>query len=161
MRTRFCTRFRAFALLALIATGTACQTKGGPVYRPSLELQAIQAREFDTDQKTAFAAVISIFQDLGYIVLSADWEAGFITSKSPTQGSFGFVTRIKRYTRATAHIEELRPGRTRIRLNFVETEESSTSYGQAAGHDDPILDAAVYQNAFTKIQEAIFIRSGG
>jgi hypothetical protein len=123
-------------------------------------LQAIQAREFDTNQKTAFAAVISVFQDLGYIVLSADWEAGFVTSKSPTQGSRGFANLVKRYTRATAHIEELRPGSTRIRLNFVETEETSSSYGAAGGHDDPILDPIVYQNAFTKIQEAIFHRGG-
>ena len=49
----------------------------------SLEIQSIQSREFETAKPTAFAAVLSVFQDLGYIVESADKETGFITAKSP------------------------------------------------------------------------------
>ncbi len=40
-------------------------------YKPtktSLELQAFQSKEFDTQKKIAFASTMSVFQDLGSVV---------------------------------------------------------------------------------------------
>ena len=62
-------------------------------------------------------------------------------------------------TSATAFIEELRPGKTKVRLNFVKSKEFSSSYGAKQKQDTPIEDSTVYNNAFVKIKEAIFIRS--
>lgn len=131
-------------------------------YKPtktSMELQAFQAKEFDTSKKIAFASAMSVFQDLGYAITSSDLETGYIAAKSPTQNEVGFGKMIMKDTKATAFIEELRPGKTKMRLNFINTEEWSGAYGAKLVQDHPIEDAAIYNNAFTKIQEAIFIRT--
>jgi len=127
--------------------------------KTSLELQAIQAKEFDAPKKITFASTMSIFQDLGYSITTSDLETGYITAKSPTQNEPGFGKVIMKDTKASAFIEELRPGKTKVRLSFVNTEEWSGSYGGKLVQDSPIEDPTVYNNAFTKIQEAIFIRS--
>ncbi len=127
--------------------------------KTSLELQAFQAKEFDAQKKTAFASTLSVFQDLGYSVTSTDLETGYLAAKSPTQHEVGFGKTIMKDTKATAFIEELRPGKTKIRLSFVKTEEWSGAYGGKLVQEHPIEDALVYNNAFTKIQEAIFIRT--
>jgi hypothetical protein len=131
-------------------------------YKPtktSLELQAFQTKEFETQKKVAFASTMSVFQDLGYSITSSEIETGYISAKSPTQNEVGFGKMIMRDTKATAFIEELRPGKTKVRLNFVNTEEWSGAYGGKLVQDTPIEDPTVYNNAFTKIQEAIFIRT--
>lgn len=131
-------------------------------YKPtktSLELQAFQTKEFETQKKVAFASTMSVFQDLGYSIISSEIETGYISAKSPTQNEVGFGKMIMRDTKATAFIEELRPGKTKVRLNFVNTEEWSGAYGGKLVQDNPIEDPTVYNNAFTKIQEAIFIRT--
>lgn len=127
--------------------------------KTSLELQAFQAKEFDTQKKIAFASTISVFQDLGYAITSSDVETGYIAAKSPTQHQMGFGKIIMKDTKSTAFVEELRPGKTKVRLSFVDSEEWSGSYGAKLVQDHPIEDATVYNNAFTKIQEAIFIRT--
>jgi hypothetical protein len=150
-------RYKIICLLMMICM-LGCYTKRPQ--KTSLELQAIQAREFETTKKIAFASVLSVFQDLGYVVSSAELETGFITAKSPTEGGFQlFVGNVMKDTKATAFIEELQPGKTKIRLNFVDSKETSSGYGMKSSNDNPIEDPLIYQNAFSKIQEAIFIRS--
>ena len=128
--------------------------------KTSLELLAIQSREFETNKKMAFASVLSVFQDLGYIVNSADFETGFITAKSPIKTESGSRSSVMTCTKATAFVEELKKGTTRIRLNFVETAEYAYNKGRRDTYDTPIEDPAIYQNAFTRIQEGLFIRKG-
>jgi hypothetical protein len=134
-----------------------------PSQKTSLELLAIQSREFESNKKITFAAVLSVFQDLGYVISSAEIQTGFITVTSPTKLSTDPWNSIMTFTKATAFIEELKPGYTRVRLNFVETEQivrtaGPKARGQMTVEDTPIEDATIYQNAFTKIQEGIFIR---
>lgn len=143
--------------VALLLAG--CMPQNYKPTKTSLELQAFQAKEFDTNKKIAFASTLSVFQDLGYTITSTDIETGYIASKSPTQHTMGLGKIIMKDTKATAFVEELRPGKTKIRLSFVNTEEWSGSYGGKLVQDNPIEDPAVYTNAFTKIQEAIFIRT--
>jgi hypothetical protein len=131
-------------------------------YKPtktSLELQAFQSKEFDTNKKVAFASTMSVFQDFGYSITSSDLETGYISAKSPTQNEVGFGKMIMKDTKATAFVEELHTGKTKVRLNFVNTEEWSGAYGGRMLQDNPIEDPGVYNNAFTKIQEAVFIRT--
>ncbi len=45
-----------------------------------------------------------------------------------------------------------------FRLNFVNSTEESTRSGQISRDEVPVEDPQVYQNAFSKIQEGIFIR---
>jgi hypothetical protein len=128
--------------------------------KTSLEIQAFQMKEFETDKVTGFNSTVSVFQDIGYIIDAASLETGIITAQSPTRSGFvPFVGMTQTNTRATAFVEERRPGFTSIRLNFVEVQKASGGYGQQSGRDKVIHDPAVYESAFEKISEAVFIRS--
>ena len=150
---------------ALFTTG--CAMNDASQNKTSLEIQAYQSRSFEADKKTAFNSAMSVFQDLGYIVNSANLDTGFITAESPTKGAKGseaFLSflagmRVEGRTAVTAFVEELSPKSAKIRLNFVERKKSSGDYGQQANRDDPIQDPKIYQSAFDKISDAIFIRS--
>ncbi|OGV49655.1 MAG: hypothetical protein A2017_07305 [Lentisphaerae bacterium GWF2_44_16] len=126
----------------------------------SLQLQVIQSRDFETSKKLAFASVMSVFQYLGYIIESANLDTGFITAKSPTRSIYEFRGVAMRCTRATAFIEELKPDLSKVRLNFVDSVETSSQQGARNVNDTAVENPQIYQNAFTKIQEAIFIRTG-
>jgi type IV pilus biogenesis protein CpaD/CtpE len=154
-------------LTVAIATSLmGCVTTDPVVKKTSLELQSIQAKSFDADKTTTFRSVLSVLQDLGYVVGSASMETGFITAESPTQqdrsGGAVFAAllggvRTEGKTAVTASIEEFGKD-TRVRLNFVDKRARSGSYGQRASDETPILDPKVYSNAFEKISESIFIR---
>jgi len=159
-------------VLCGLATGTVILTAGCAMNdtsqnKTSLEIQSYQSRSFEVDKKTAFNSAMSVFQDLGYIVNSANLDTGFITAESPTKGAkgseafFSFLAgmRVEGRTAVTAFVEEISPKSAKIRLNFVERKKSSGDYGQQANRDDPIQDPKIYQSAFDKISDAIFIRS--
>jgi hypothetical protein len=135
-----------------------------------LQLQAYQMREFEVDKTTALGSVITVFQDLGYIIQSADKETGFVTAASPSKSGTDFVNILVAIaggasrtnsvrTRATAFIEELRPNLTSVRLNFVVNEVSSSTQGQVIEDDTPVTDPQAYQIAFSRIEDAVFIRT--
>lgn len=129
-----------------------------------MELQAIQSKEFQTSKETLFASAMSVFQDLGYTINSAEMQTGFITANSPMADKTNFWGAMagvssQGMTRATAFIEALPNGFSRIRLNFVNTVESSSAYGRRSQADKPILDPAPYRAAWEKIDEALFVRN--
>lgn len=150
---------------ALLVGG--CAMNDASQNKTSLEIQAYQSRSFEVDKKTAFNSIMSVFQDLGYIVNSANLDTGFITAESPTKGAKGSEAflyllagrRVEGRTAVTAFVEELSTKSAKIRLNFVERKKSSGDYGQQSNRDDPIQDPKIYQSAFDKISDAIFIRS--
>ena len=144
-----------FIFILLISILGCRTTQPPPLQKTSLDLMAIQSREFETNKKMAFASVMSVFQDLGYIVNSADLVTGFITAKSPIKNEGAMI-----YTQATAFVEELKKGTVRIRLNFVETAEYVSKRGKRDVYDTAIEDPVIYHNAFTRIQEGLFIRKG-
>ncbi len=144
-------------LAALVATVSGC-VSGGASKKSSLELQAFQRKEFDTTKRIAFASTLSVFQDLGYIIKAADLETGLITASSPTKHTAFWGSHMSN-TDASAFIEEFGTGRTFVRVNFVQINESSSGYGMKSKSDKPIQDPNVYETCFQKIQEAIFIRS--
>ena len=136
-------------LVTSCATGTT---------KTSLELQAFQKKSFEASKSVAFASVVSVFQDLGYIIKSADKDTGLIQAASPTKSIQLFGSHMSN-TEATAFVEQFKPTTSSIRLNFVAVNESSSGYGMKSKSDKPIEDPEVYQNAFSKIQEAIFLRT--
>lgn len=134
-----------------------CEIFNPPPQMTSLQIQAIQSREFETSKKIAFSATMSVLQDLGYIIISASMDTGFITGESPTSSDF-FSGNEK--TRVTAFIEEMANGDTRIRLNFVvHSEVSQPNGGGVITRDTAIYNPQPYQEAFNKLQEQIFIRT--
>jgi hypothetical protein len=147
-----------FAAMLTICQG--CYQAPRPTLTP-LEIQSMQTRNYESAKKVVFPSVISVFQDLGYTVTNADLETGLISAESAAQSDatsrlFGY-TKVTQ-TKATGFVETIHRD-TRVRLNVVEVSQTSSGYGQNDRHDTPILNAALYQNAFEKIENAIFIRS--
>ncbi|MEE2692465.1 MAG: hypothetical protein VX640_13085 [Pseudomonadota bacterium] len=139
----------------------ACSTNNKVALTP-LELQALQTREYETTKEVAFSSVMSVFQDLGYTVESADKETGFITAFSASDAHHDWLLTGNKYTtqtRGTAFVEQVTPNLTRVRLNFVTGTQASAWYGQSSKQDKPILDHVIYQTAFEKIESAIFVRA--
>lgn len=156
---------RAIAALCSCFALTACVAQTRPE-RTALEIQAIQSREFEADKSMAFGAIVSVFQDAGYIVQSADKDTGFITAASPSGEKTRFWEALlgsssSGQTRATAFVEQIRPNFVTVRLNFVNTMRTYGTNGIGTDHDQPVLNPDVYEVAFEKIDSAIFVRTGG
>ena len=145
------------ALVVLLAI-SGCESIPKSTKSP-LELQSIQSKEFETSKKIAFAAVLSVFQDVGYTVSSANLDTGLITAKSPTKQGFQlFVGQTMEDIKATAFIEEIVANRTKVRVNLVSSKETSSGYGMKGGYELPIESPEMYQDVFAKIQQGIFVR---
>ncbi len=147
-------RRTAFAYFSILLGFMLIACAARTPHRTSLEIQAFQTREFEALKPMAFNSTVSVFQDLGYIIETASLDTGIITAQSPSVQS-GLFDQKQTYTRGTAFVEERRPGFSTVRLNFVETQKVVGK----GGSDQPILDPAIYENAFNKIDDAIFIRT--
>lgn len=123
----------------------------------ALQIETMQTRTFDVNKRIAFNAVVTVFQNLGYIVETADYDTGFITAKSPTNTNFFGTTSC---TKSTAFVTEKSNGSTRIRINFVENSIFTTQQGQQNVTETPIEDPQSYVNAFNKIRQQIFVSTG-
>lgn len=128
-----------------------------------LQLQQMQSHDIEAPQKIAFAAVMTVLQDDGYRIGSADRETGLITATASTKTKMTWMPfigfgRSKKTTVVSAYIEDRGPNQSRIRLNFVMGKLSNNSSMLGLSDEEPILDAAVYQAAFEKIDQAVFVR---
>lgn len=149
------------AVIGLFLVLAGCATTSGPTLTP-LEIQSLQTHEYEQGKAIVFPSVLSVFQDLGYTIKSADKDTGLITAesaaKSDAASKFWLGVSNVSQTSATAFIEEI--GKfTKVRLSFVTSNKKSYGYGQSDRQDTPILNAEVYKNAFERVENAIFVRS--
>lgn len=140
---------------------TIALAKKAPALTP-MEVQALQSKEFETSKDGLFTAVMTVVQDLGYQVQSADLQTGFITATSATEQKTSFLealggSRSSGNTRLTAFIQALPNKMARVRLNFLVSKTTSSAYGQSNQNERPILDPVTYRNAWDKIDEALFV----
>ena len=147
-------------ILFILITG--CETTKPTVNLTPLEIQSIQSRSYEHSKDIVFPSVMSVFQDLGYSINSADINTGLITAESAADSDKKLkfwlgITKVSQ-TKANAFIEEI-GNETKVRINFVVTKKKSFGYGQTDREDEQILTPQPYQNAFEKIENAIFIRS--
>ena len=148
------------AIVLLIAL-TGCASTAHEM--TPLEIQSMQMRTFEQPKGVVFASVVSVFQDLGYQIQSADLATGLITSESPADSTGGWYqaftgnTRVTQ-TRATAYVEQI-GNQSQARLSFLVVNETSSGWGQRNRQDQTIMDPAIYQNAFERIENAVFIRA--
>lgn len=153
----------ALAALALASIATPALAKDKAPALSGLELQQIQARDFESKADVVFPAVISVLQDSGYMIQSADKATGLITAQASTKSAttynifWGFGKK-KKTPVVSAFIEQRGPSTTRVRLNFVLAEHKSRVYGVSSSDEEMITDPAVYQGAFEKIDHEIFVR---
>lgn len=134
----------------------ACSAGGAR--KPGWEVQTFQKNSFECSERMAFKSVLSVFQDLGYLVRSADVNSGVITASSPTRNRTLLASQM-RTTEAVAVIEPLGGDRCSVRINLVEVIEKSTLLGRTSRANHPIELPEPYTDAFIKIREAVFLRS--
>lgn len=150
----------AFVTLGLVGLTGCGKQENYKATKSGLELQSVQKQEFDTTYNTAFASTMSVFQDRGYVIQTADRETGFITAAShKTEGFAFFVGQTVDYLKATAFIEKMPSKKVSVRLNFVNNQETSSGYGMKGGNSVPVEDPKFYQSVFEKIKKAIFVRT--
>lgn len=157
-------RIGASALLsvAFVLASPVASAKKQPELSP-LAIQQMQTRDFESDKSIVFSSVMTVLQDSGYRIGSADKETGLITGTASTNGKTTWMPfvgfgRSKKTPVVSAFIEEIGPKFTKVRLNFVMTKASSNGFGSNQD-EEPILDQSVYQQAFEKVDQAIFVRS--
>ncbi len=161
-RTRLHARAVIVLLLPLLLSACATHTVR-PTKMDAYALQELQTRDIEAPYKVVYASVLSVLQDAGYIVESADGESGLITAKSPTDSKlkynlfWGFGKR-NTTTRVTAFVEPISSDFSKVRLNFVAIQNDRHLYGIASQVDTPIENADIYRNVFEKIEEAVFVR---
>jgi len=125
-----------------------------------LALQQIQSRDFETTASVAFPAVMTILQDAGYRIQSADKDTGLITGTASIASHMiwapfaGFRSK-KQVPIVSVFIEQRGPNLTRIRFNFV---MSTGKSNKAFTDEKPIEDPAIYQDAFERVEKEIFVR---
>ncbi|MDR1595974.1 MAG: hypothetical protein LBR91_03590 [Puniceicoccales bacterium] len=123
----------------------------------------MQTRNFDCSYKVAFAAVIDVFQDLGFIIQSSDAAIGLVIAKSSSSGSIRGIPGVSgvssetSWETGTAHLEELGAG-VSIRVSFVKNKKTSGEYGVVEERSYAITDGNFYTRFFEKIDKSIFVR---
>ena len=161
--------YTSFLLAVIVTFGLGgCATAPEPP-KTGVQLQAYQAKEFETTKRAAFSAAMSVFQDLGFIIDDGDFDTGLITATGPSareelglgdlfaQVFGGPDMRASTHRRATAFVETMPSGMIRIRLNFV---DNTLQPPGPTRHSIPVEEPAFYQATFEKIDKAIFVRSG-
>lgn len=73
-----------FVFAAAFLSGCAT-TPIRPKLNP-LQIQAMQTQEFMASKRTAFNAVMTVLQNDGFMIQSANFKTGYITAKSTTSG---------------------------------------------------------------------------
>ena len=122
----------------------------------------MQSRDFETTKNVAFSAVMSVLQDDGYRIGSADKETGLITGLASTSAKMTWLPFVgfgksKKTPMVSAYIEETGANISKVRLNFVMGKMKSNQFGSGAD-EEPILEGSVYQEAFERIEKAIFLK---
>ncbi len=150
------------AVMGLMCVSSATAKK---VEAPSgLELQQMQSHDFEAKMDVVYPSVISVLQDSGYRVQSADRASGLITATASTKSKttynmFHGMGKKKDTPVVSAFIEQRGSKMTRVRLSFVMTETKNRMYMAGQSDEEPITDPAVYQKAFEQIEQAVFLRA--
>jgi hypothetical protein len=148
----------------LILSG--CEMQPPPPKPTSLQVEAMQTQTFETSKRKAFNAVMTVFQNKGYTIQSADLDTGFITAKSATTGAGAGMgpmgrapTHIDTTMTSTAFISTITKQNKTVavvRLSFV---INKTTSGISGTYTDNIqvLDPDVYKMHFADIRQQIFV----
>lgn len=153
----------AFAILAASFSFSTPAYAKKKIELTPLQIQEMQSHEVEASKEVAFSSVMSVLQDSGYRINSADKDTGLITATASTNTKATWMPFIgfgssKKTPVVSAFVETYGPVLTKVRLNFVMVKSSANSFG--AGQDEePILDPTVYRDAFEKIEQAVFIRA--
>ena len=140
------TAFQYFAILTLAIAWQGCVTAppepSPQLLAPSAEqmkLRSIQTRTFEIgDRKQAMRGVISVLQDLGFIIERANEPMGLVTAARFAEPDFYSVAGVT----VTVRLQD--EDHTVIRANAI-------------FNNEPIDDPEVYQNFFAALERSFFL----
>ena len=143
--------------LALLAVAPAAAKEAQVT---GMALQQIQAKDFEAPASIVFPAVMTVLQDAGFRIQSADRDTGLITAMGSSEAKLTWniwwgLGKKKQTPVVSAFIEQRGPNFTRARLSFV----MSTGKDRNVFSDEkPLSDPVIYRDAFEKIEKEIFVR---
>ena len=176
-----------FLLLLLCITLCGCastRNTNSNREKTNIDIQAMQIRQFDCSFKDAFASVIDVFQDQGFIIQTSDSNIGLIVAKgniknianSQQEQNYRHSGKSpvdkNSYLVCTVRIEEIATNMTSIRVSFA-NETSEPFVHNSPNHNGLkkrggcnrtknsrkfIEDKKFYSNFFEKIDKSIFVR---
>src|SRR4051812_1559316 len=127
---------RKIILITCLAICAAPAVAGKKAEISGLELQQIQSRDLEGSYDVVFPSVVTVLQDGGYRIQSADKNSGLVTGQASTNSVttlniFWGWGKKKRTPVVSAFIEPRGPQITRIRLSFVLATTKNRIYGMA------------------------------
>jgi hypothetical protein len=158
----------SFLLLSIIGVILLSGCTPAPQLTP-LQIQAMQTQTFETTQKKAFTAVMTVLQDKGYTIKSTDAESGFITAESSTLDSndikiFGLSFEQDNHkdqtASVTASVRKITQNKKEaavVRLGIVSHYNTSNKGGKTYTKSNQVLDPQAYQAFFADIRQQIFV----
>jgi hypothetical protein len=166
-------KFVVLSVIAILLGGCFETTQPPPKQTTSLQIEAMQTQIFETTKRKAFNAVMTVFQNKGYTILSADLDTGFITAKSATTDtgsgfniSAGFgplarsaTTHYDTTLAATAFISSITQQNKNVaavRLSFV-INKTTSGVGGTYTETTQVLDPEIYKSHFADIRHQIFV----
>lgn len=171
-------------LSCITLCGCASMQDDVPKEKTSIDIQAMQIRQFDCSFKDAFASVIDVFQDQGFVIQTSDSNTGLIVARGSTKDvahsthtsnswhSGKSPVDKNSYLVCTVRIEEIATNMTSIRVSFA-NETSEPLVHNSPNHNGLkkrgggnrtknsrkfIEDKKFYSNFFEKIDKSIFVR---
>lgn len=145
---------------SLLLMSPVAAKKAPPI--SGLALQQMQARDYEVGKSVSFPAVMTVLQDSGYRIQSADRDTGLITATASTKSKttwapFVGFGKSKKTPVVSAYIEDRGPG-SRVRMNFILAKSKKGAYGMGWEDEEPILEQQVYRDAFERVEKEIFTR---
>ena len=134
-------------------------TNAGVAPRKTIEFEVSQIREFKASKRETFDATQAVMKNAGYVIETADFEAGVLNGKAPIATIDRLLLApISKSVTASALVDGGSETGTRIQIDFVSTVETP---GRAYGNgrivrQDGVTDLAIYQRVFDEIQEMLY-----
>jgi hypothetical protein len=136
---------RAPILWLPLLASCAAPKPGPDILAPTQEqtrLRSFQTRTFDVaDRQTALRAVLSVLQDLGFIIERANEPLGLVTGARFAEPDFNDVVGV------TVTVRAVEGGQTMIRVNAIH-------------NNRPVVDAEPYQRFFAALEKSLFLTGG-
>ncbi|KPJ67983.1 MAG: hypothetical protein AMJ43_00775 [Coxiella sp. DG_40] len=159
-------KFLLILLSPILLYGCASQPQLNP-----LQIQAMQTQEFSVTKRQAYDATVTVLQNEGYEIKSANFDTGIVTAQSPTIQKFfkgrshntisAFVTKTQKQGKTVSRIRisnmltrELPQTETSfIAGSFIHTKSGINT------KDEQVLDPEFYKEIFKEIRQQLFVAS--
>ena len=82
----------------------------------SLQKQELQSREFETPKRTTFNGCVSVLQDLGYIIATAEFDTGVISAHGESHTTF--FPPGEKQARVSIFVQEWGTAKSKVRATF-------------------------------------------